>query len=96
MGSLATNGEGAFAYRSSKVALNMAVRCFAKANINEGVHCLLLHPGHVKTDMGGIEGDIDIDTSVKGMKGVVEKIATLPIAAEHDGFFAYDGSTIPW
>ena len=34
----------------------MAVRCFAKDYESDEISCLLLHPDHVKTDMGGPEG----------------------------------------
>ncbi|BBB24691.1 SDR family oxidoreductase [Amphritea japonica] len=96
MSSLAGNGVGAYAYRSSKTALNMAVRCFEQDHKAQGISCLLLHPGHVRTDMGGLEGAIDLETSVAGMRKIVDQInPTLRIETSR-GFFDYDGSSIPW
>ncbi|SFG53395.1 SDR family oxidoreductase [Neptunomonas qingdaonensis] len=96
MASLAVNGAGAYAYRSSKTALNMAVRCFAKDQEAMEISCLLLHPGHVRTDMGGPEGDIDIATSVAGMRKVVDQISPAYPADMNKGYFDYDGSRIAW
>jgi NAD(P)-dependent dehydrogenase (short-subunit alcohol dehydrogenase family) len=96
MSSLTAGGQGAYAYRSSKAALNMAVRCVAHDYQVEGIRCLLLHPGHVKTDMGGEEGKIDSVTSATGMKKVVDTLE--PILRDHYScrFFNVDGSIIPW
>ncbi|SIS69151.1 SDR family oxidoreductase [Neptunomonas antarctica] len=96
MASLTVNGAGAYAYRSSKTALNMAVRCFAQDKKSQEISCLLLHPGHVKTDMGGPEGDIDIATSVTGMRKVVDQFNPTCQADMDRGYFNYDGSRIPW
>lgn len=96
MASLADNGAGAYAYRSSKTALNMAVRCFEQDHKAQGISCLLLHPGHVRTDMGGPEGAIDIGTSVTGMRKVVDQITPACRADTSRGFVNYDGSSIPW
>ncbi|WP_290697198.1 SDR family oxidoreductase [Amphritea sp.] len=96
MSSLAGNGVGAYAYRSSKTALNMAVRCFEQDHKAQGISCLLLHPGHVRTDMGGPEGAIDIDTSVTGMRKLVDQINPTSRTEMSRGIFDYDGSNIPW
>ena len=96
MGSLAVNGQGAYAYRSSKTALNMAVRCFSHDYLAQGISCVLLHPGHVKTDMGGVEGMIDEATSVAGMQAVVEPINPSTQQRYTGQFFNYDGSPITW
>jgi NAD(P)-dependent dehydrogenase (short-subunit alcohol dehydrogenase family) len=96
MASLAVNGARAYAYRSSKTALNMAVRCFAKDQEAQEISCLLLHPGHVRTDMGGPEGDIDIATSITGMRSIVDQISPTSKADMDKGYFDYDGSIIPW
>ncbi|MEH6650347.1 MAG: SDR family oxidoreductase [Motiliproteus sp.] len=96
MASLAGNGPGAYAYRSSKVALNMAVRCFAQEQENQQISCLLLHPGHVRTDMGGSEGAIDVNTSVAGMRRLVDGVNPANRTVYSGNYFDYDGSGIPW
>ncbi|MFT5722772.1 MAG: NAD(P)-dependent dehydrogenase (short-subunit alcohol dehydrogenase family) [Motiliproteus sp.] len=96
MGSLSGDGRGAYAYRSSKAALNMAVRCFAKDYEADEISCLLLHPGHVKTDMGGPEGSIDVQTSVAGMRGLVDRVSPACRLEFSGGFFNYDGTALPW
>ena len=79
-------------YRASKAALNSFTRSFAARHKDKGVAVLSLHPGWVKTDMGGAGADIDVETSTKGLVEVIKR-------AEHDrkdGFFNYKGETIPW
>jgi NAD(P)-dependent dehydrogenase (short-subunit alcohol dehydrogenase family) len=96
MGSLERNGQGAFAYRSSKSALNMAVRGLAHELESLSVSCLLLHPGHVKTDMGGDEGAIDTQTSVEGMRALVDSVSVQTYPEMNSRYFDYDGTTIEW
>ncbi len=96
MGSLEHNGSQAYAYRSSKSALNMAVRCLANELATQKISCLMLHPGHVKTDMGGEEGAIDKATSVAGMRSIVDGVESNNYPSQNSQFFDYDGSTIPW
>ena len=59
-------------------------------NLNAGIE--LMHPGWVRTDMGGPGADIDTDTSVKGMKKVIDGLK----ADDIDKFMTHDGSTLPW
>lgn len=93
MGSIGDNGSGGrIIYRSSKAALNAATRSFALDHAEQGIVTLLLHPGWVQTDMGGPNGLIDTETSVRGMAGVLDRAD----ASLNGGFFNYDGSPIPW
>jgi len=96
MGSLTENGQQAFAYRSSKSALNMAVRCLAHDYSEHKINCLLLHPGHVRTSMGGAEGAIDTRTSVAGMRKIVDSANTDNYPQMNSRYYDYDGSIIPW
>ena len=70
MGSIAMNAGGSIAYRTSKAALNMAVSCLSMDVKSRGITCILLHPGWVKTDMGGPNAAIGIPESIAGMKQV--------------------------
>jgi len=92
MGSIADNTSGgSYAYRCSKSALNAG---FASAAIDlapEGVKCVLLHPGYVRTRMTGGQGLIDADQSVSGMLGVLED--GLPAAG---GWMDWKREVVPW
>jgi NAD(P)-dependent dehydrogenase (short-subunit alcohol dehydrogenase family) len=79
-------------YRASKAALNSVVKTAAIEWGAQGVTCLALHPGWVKTDMGGTEADIDPATSIAGMRRVIANAG-----AESNGrFFDYTGKEMPW
>lgn len=94
MGSIGDLGSAAsaYAYRSSKTALNMAAALLANDLRDSGVKTVVLHPGWVRTDMGGPSADIDTVTSASGMKRVVDNLTD----AQSGGFFNYDGKTWPW
>jgi NAD(P)-dependent dehydrogenase (short-subunit alcohol dehydrogenase family) len=91
MGSIEDNNSGGFiAYRSSKSALNSAWRSLAVDN--PGVACAVLHPGWVQTRMGGASAPLEPEQSVAGMRKVIEGLGR----EQSGGFFAYDGTTVPW
>lgn len=93
MGSISANDQGkSYAYRTSKAALNCAMRAFALDVAEQGIHCLLLHPGWVKTNMGGLEAAIDVQTSVSSMLKVIESHKT----SHAEALYSYDGSVIGW
>ncbi|MEX1204441.1 MAG: SDR family oxidoreductase [Dongiaceae bacterium] len=93
MGSIADNtGGGYYIYRSSKAALNAAMKSLAIDLAPRGVTVVVFHPGWVKTDMGGPGAQITPQASVAGMR---KKIAALGLA-DSGRFFNYDGGAIPW
>jgi NAD(P)-dependent dehydrogenase (short-subunit alcohol dehydrogenase family) len=93
VGSIADNTSGgSYIYRSSKTALNMAVKSLSLDLSGKGLITLLLHPGWVQTDMGGASAPIDAVTSVTGMRAVIDRAG----AAESGRFFNYDGNELPW
>lgn len=92
MGSMADNGSGGnYVYRSSKAGLNAVIKSLSLDL--EGRHiCVLFHPGWVLTDMGGPGAMISVDTSVSGMRSLIEQLTP-----EHSGsFLRYDGKELPW
>ncbi|AKF79938.1 Short-chain dehydrogenase [Myxococcus fulvus] len=93
MGSLSSNSDGgAYAYRMSKVALNMGVRNLSNDLRAQGIVPVLLHPGWVRTDMGGPDAPLPPRDSVRGMLNVIDELR-----AEHSGrFFDYQGAEVPW
>jgi len=93
MGSIAENSSGAtYLYRSSKAALNQIIKSLSIDLANEGMLVAALHPGWVKTEMGGPNALIDTQTSVSGMRAVLEQLGS----AESRGFYNYNGAEIPW
>ena len=93
MGSIEDNrGGGSYVYRSSKAALNAVVKSISVDLEPEKMAVAVLHPGWVRTDMGGPNGLIDTKTSVAGMIQVIRNLNL-----ESSGvFFNYDGNVIPW
>ncbi|WP_414450895.1 SDR family oxidoreductase [Burkholderia sp. 22PA0099] len=86
-------GTTGWLYRASKAALNNVVR--AAALQTREAACLSLHPGWVRTDMGGEAATLDADTSVTGMRRVLADAAT-DIAKSNGRFFQYDGEELAW
>ena len=84
--------DGDYAYRCSKAALNMATVKLAQVFRSDGIAVLSLHPGWVKTDMGGAEAAVEVAESALGLKGLIDG-ATM---AETGSFRAYDGRTVLW
>lgn len=93
MGSLDDNTSGGnYIYRSTKTAVNMVMRSLAIDLKPMGIASSILHPGWVRTDMGGPDGLIDAPESVAGMRRVIEALTL-----ENSGrFIAYDGQVVPW
>ena len=93
MGSMSDNTSGgAYSYRSSKAALNAVTVCLARDLADDGTRVVALHPGWVRTDMGGSNAPVDAPTSASGLKKVMLGIDT----ARNGGFFDYTGEPIPW
>jgi NAD(P)-dependent dehydrogenase (short-subunit alcohol dehydrogenase family) len=93
MGSVADNGRGgSYIYRSSKSAVNMVVKSIAIDLESDEIISVLLHPGWVRTDMGGPNGLISVEQSVSGMLSVIREVTS----TDSGKFIAYDGQIIPW
>ena len=94
IGSIGRNSVGSlYAYRASKAALNAIMRSMAiDLQKSHGIVTAPIHPGWVKTDMGGPRADIDVVTSITGVRNVIAGLD-----AERSGrFWMYDGSELPW
>ena len=92
MGSIARAGAGAHPYRMSKAALNAGVRVLSLELAGRGITCVVLHPGWVRTDMGGPGGAIDPATSIAAMRTVIAGLKP----SDNGRFLAYDGAEMPW
>jgi NAD(P)-dependent dehydrogenase (short-subunit alcohol dehydrogenase family) len=93
MGSIEDNsGGGSYLYRSSKTAVNMVVKSLAIDLQSVGITSIVIHPGWVKTDMGGPNALISTEQSVSGMRRVISNLSM----GDSGKFFSYDGQEIPW
>lgn len=93
MGSMTDNSSGgSILYRSSKAGLNAALKSLSIDLRPTAVGVLILHPGWVRTDMGGPNGLIDAEESVSGMRKVIDNFSL----ADTGRFVKYDGSALPW
>jgi NAD(P)-dependent dehydrogenase (short-subunit alcohol dehydrogenase family) len=79
-------------YAISKAALNMATRLLSFPLAEDGITITAVHPGWVKTDMGGARAELDAAHSV----GAVIKLIDGLGLADGGRFMAWDGSIIPW
>ena len=93
MGSIDDNTSGgSYIYRSSKTALNSMMRSLTHDLSNHDIATLTLHPGWVRTDMGGPGGWIDAKESVSGM---IDQISNLSL--QNTGqYIDYAGKLIKW
>lgn len=92
MGSITEAAPNSVVYRSTKAAVNMVVKCLSLALAEEGVIAVALHPGWVRTDMGGPGAALAPEQSVSGMRKVIEGLRK----DDNGRFLNYDGSPIPW
>lgn len=93
MGSIDDNTSGgSYIYRSSKAAANMVMKSLSIDLQPQGISVVTLHPGWVQTDMGGSNALINTQTSVAGMRQVIEYLNLNNTGR----FIAYDGQPILW
>lgn len=93
LGSLGHNASGHKPlYSASKAALNMMTRSLVAEVADPSLTVLSIHPGWVKTDMGGDAAPLTIATSVKG---VIDQIERTSGKGGHS-FIDYQGHSLPW
>lgn len=94
-GSLALVGKASHflgrypAYKISKAALNMYTRTLAFELKGQGVRVSSVHPGWVKTDMGGMDADLTPERAAVG-------IYKLAVSRPRTGGFWFEGKPMPW
>lgn len=79
-------------YGDSKAALNDEFRLRAPAWKLAGVVGIVMHPGWVRTDMGGRGAMLSVEGSVAGIRRVIAGLSS----ADHGRFYSWDGSEHPW
>ena len=93
LGSIAGNTSSRlYPYRTSKAALNMITKSLSVDLSSEGIMAVALHPGWVKTDMGGEKGQLTISESVQGLVAVIGSLDE----SKNGGFFDFNGKALPW
>jgi NAD(P)-dependent dehydrogenase (short-subunit alcohol dehydrogenase family) len=93
MGSLTDNTSGgSIAYRTSKAAVNMAIRSVAADLAPRGITCVVVNPGWVRTDMGGASAPLRVEESVGAMRRLFDQLRP----TDSGKFFGHDGREHPW
>ena len=93
MGSLSERGHaGGSLYRASKAALNSVLIDTALTFGAKGVTCVALHPGWVRTEMGGGGADLTVEESASGIRHTLDTVPGSTQAV----FRNYDGTAIGW
>ena len=93
LGSIKDNTSGGiYIYRSSKTALNQVVKSLSVDLKPMGITVISLHPGWVKTDMGGTNAPVSIDESIKGLMKVIDTTDIRNTGT----FLNFDGQGLPW
>ncbi|MGA7675208.1 MAG: SDR family oxidoreductase [Rhizomicrobium sp.] len=92
MGSIAEHGGDSLAYRASKAAVNSIMRGLAHDWAGDGILVAILHPGWVKTDMGGAGATITPQQSVFGLRTRIAELS----ARTSGRYLDYQGKEIAW
>lgn len=92
LGSITNNSGGRTAYRASKAAVNQVMKGLAHEYQRDGIAVIMLHPGWVRTDMGGPQAPVSPEESASGIKHVIENLRV-----ENTGkFIDFQGRELPW
>ncbi|MFK7962481.1 MAG: SDR family oxidoreductase [Burkholderiaceae bacterium] len=93
MGSITETGASYGAlYRVSKAAVNMVAKLAHHEYAAHSLRIVSLHPGWVRTDMGGPNASIPVQDSVAGLRQVIADRDTYP----GGGFYDYQGHSLEW
>jgi NAD(P)-dependent dehydrogenase (short-subunit alcohol dehydrogenase family) len=93
MGSLNENQDGGeYIYRSSKAALNAALKGLSYDLADAGIRIVLMHPGWASTDMGGPSAPLLPADGVAGLRKVLAGIKD----GETGVFYDYNGGELAW
>ena len=93
MGSIGDNTSGgAYGYRMSKAALNMASKSMSIDLAREGIVSVVVNPGWVKTDMGGKGAPLPVEDSASHILALVDRLGVKDSGA----FFNHTGEKLEW
>lgn len=92
MGSMGDNRSGgSYVYRASKAALNAALKSLSM-DLAPRIKVLMFHPGWVRTDMGGPNGELSPEQSARQLRSLIAEAGPQDCGR----FIDIDGTTIPW
>jgi NAD(P)-dependent dehydrogenase (short-subunit alcohol dehydrogenase family) len=92
MGSIGSRGGAdGWLYRASKAALNSVLKDMSLLLAGRAI-CVAVHPGWVRTDMGGAAAALDVARSVADLRATIARLT----AADNGSFLNHDGTPIPW
>jgi NAD(P)-dependent dehydrogenase (short-subunit alcohol dehydrogenase family) len=92
LGSIQNNTGGMYPYRASKAALNQLTKTMSIDLGREGFVCVVMHPGWVRTDMGGDMGTYTSEQAVHSMVNVIDQLDH----RSNGHFLDLNGNQIPW
>lgn len=93
LGSIGSNVEGGiYSYRMSKSAKNAATKSMSIDFKKDKILCVAIHPGWVKTDMGGSSAPLTVEESCTTLIDTLQKLNE----SHNGGFYQYDGKPLPW
>lgn len=92
LGALSLDLPAAYAYCASKAAVNKFMRLAAIELQKDGIAVGLIHPGWVRTDMGGARAEISAEESAKGVVSVIDQLSM----ENSGGFWKWDGDVHDW
>ncbi|QFU17149.1 SDR family oxidoreductase [Microvirga thermotolerans] len=92
MGSLSYAKSDRIAYRASKAAANKVMQGLATDLAPEGIVAVSVHPGWVRTDMGGAGADLDVGESARGIAALIDRLSM----ADSGLFFDWQGERLPF
>lgn len=92
MGSIgARTAANASLYRASKAAVNSVLKD-ASLILGSQAVCIAIHPGWVRTDMGGEGADLSVEDSVRDLRQTIGRIGH----TDNGSFLNHDGTALPW
>jgi NAD(P)-dependent dehydrogenase (short-subunit alcohol dehydrogenase family) len=91
LGAMAWPMGGSYAYASAKAAVNRVMRALAN-DLKDRAIVALIHPGWVKTDMGGRNADITPEESAAGIRSVIASLSK----ADSGQFYKWTGDIHAW
>jgi NAD(P)-dependent dehydrogenase (short-subunit alcohol dehydrogenase family) len=84
--------KGKYSYCTSKAALNMISKILSNDLLEKEITVIALHPGWIKTDMGGPEAPMDLVESISLIIDLIERIDI----SNTGKFLDWKGNELPW